>query len=128
MDGPGWKVRGDFVAPDAENIGSFVPRMKHIIKALPMLFRYFVYMFVSWWKGNDIFINALRTMRKNSFYGERSFEIDEDLGVPCGGIGCGAIGRDFRGGFCKYSLLPGIVEQHVEGIKANQVCELNIRL
>lgn len=43
------------------------------------------------------------------------------LGVPCGSIGSGAIGRDFRGGFCKFSLRPGMVEHSVVNIPANQV-------
>ncbi len=29
-------------------------------------------------------------------------------GVPLGGIGCGAIGRGFRGEFCRSSLSPGL--------------------
>uniref|UniRef100_A0A915I8D5 Glycosyl-hydrolase family 116 N-terminal domain-containing protein n=1 Tax=Romanomermis culicivorax TaxID=13658 RepID=A0A915I8D5_ROMCU len=42
------------------------------------------------------------------------------LRVPCGGIGSGAIGRDFRGAFCKYSLRPGMVEHTVIDVPENQ--------
>ncbi|EJW83144.1 hypothetical protein WUBG_05948, partial [Wuchereria bancrofti] len=40
--------------------------------------------------------------------------------VPCGTIGSGSIGRDFRGGFCKFGLRPGITEQKIGVVKANQ--------
>lgn len=42
-------------------------------------------------------------------------------GVPCGSIGSGSIGRDFRGGFCKFGLRPGLIEHEVDTLKANQV-------
>lgn len=48
------------------------------------------------------------------------------LGVPCGGIGSGSIGRDFRGGFCKFGLRPGLVERKVDYVKADQFI-LNVR-
>ena len=40
--------------------------------------------------------------------------------MPCGGIGAGSIGRDFRGAFCKFSLRPGFVEQRTDSVKADQ--------
>uniref|UniRef100_A0A9J2P6F5 NLGase n=1 Tax=Ascaris lumbricoides TaxID=6252 RepID=A0A9J2P6F5_ASCLU len=109
LNGPGWKARGDFVAPECHKRGRFFPRVRHIIKFLPLLVRFFVYTIALWWRRRRVFINMFQAMKSKPFYG-----------VPCGGIGSGAIGRDFRGGFCKYSLLPGIVEQNVESIKANQ--------
>lgn len=39
-------------------------------------------------------------------------------GVPIGGIGCGSIGRGYRGEFCRYQLTPGIYEYNT--IDANQ--------
>lgn len=44
-----------------------------------------------------------------------------NLGVPLGGIGGGSIGTDFRGAFNKFSIVPGMKEQGVGNIKANQV-------
>ena len=52
-----------------------------------------------------LFINTFQPLRHKPFYG-----------VPCGGVGCGAMGRDFRGGFCKFSLRPGLVEHNVDVI------------
>jgi non-lysosomal glucosylceramidase len=32
------------------------------------------------------------------------------IGVPLGGLGCGTIGRGFKGEFCRYQLVPGLYE------------------
>ena len=40
------------------------------------------------------------------------------LGVPIGGIGCGTIGRGFRGEFCRFQLRPGLYEYST--VDANQ--------
>ena len=34
-------------------------------------------------------------------------------GVPVGGIGCGTIGRGFKGEFCRSSLRPGIYKHKI---------------
>ncbi|EFO16273.1 hypothetical protein LOAG_12233 [Loa loa] len=36
-------------------------------------------------------------------------------------IGSESIGRNFRGGFCKFGLCPGITEQYIVVINVNQV-------
>ncbi len=41
------------------------------------------------------------------------------IGVPLGGVGCGTIGRGFKGEFCRYQLVPGLYEFHV--VEANTV-------
>jgi non-lysosomal glucosylceramidase len=46
----------------------------------------------------------------------RSFECV--LGVPIGGIGCGTIGRGYRGEFCRFQLKPGLYEYNT--VDANQ--------
>lgn len=35
-----------------------------------------------------------------------------------GGLGCGSIGRGFKGEFCRYQLKPGLYEYHT--VEANQ--------
>ena len=40
-------------------------------------------------------------------------------GAPIGGIGCGTIGRGFRGEFCRFQFIPGIYQYEV--VDANQV-------
>jgi len=41
------------------------------------------------------------------------------LGVPLGGLGCGTIGRGFKGEFCRYQLVPGLYE--FQTVEANTV-------
>jgi non-lysosomal glucosylceramidase len=41
------------------------------------------------------------------------------IGVPLGGLGCGTIGRGFRGEFCRYQLVPGLYE--FQTVEANTV-------
>ena len=38
-----------------------------------------------------------------------------------GGIGSGSIGADLRGGFGRFSLIPGVKEQNQKNVKADQV-------
>lgn len=40
-------------------------------------------------------------------------------GCPIGGIGCGTIGRGYRGEFCRFQMIPGIYEHTV--VPANSV-------
>ncbi|VDM99303.1 unnamed protein product [Thelazia callipaeda] len=101
-DKPGWKVRGDFIAPQSDQRYPFLPRLRHAVICVVIVVRYLIHVVVCWWKGQKVFLNIFQRLRHNPF-----------AGVPCGGIGCGGIGRDFRGGFCRFSLLPGIVEQQI---------------
>lgn len=41
------------------------------------------------------------------------------LGAPIGGIGCGTMGRGYRGEFARFQMVPGIYDHTV--IQANQV-------
>jgi len=34
-------------------------------------------------------------------------------GCPIGGIGCGSIGRGYRGEFCRFHMVPGMYEYHI---------------
>lgn len=40
-------------------------------------------------------------------------------GVPIGGLGCGTIGRGYRGEFCRFQLVPGMYT--FESVAADQV-------
>uniref|UniRef100_A0AC35UAW7 Non-lysosomal glucosylceramidase n=1 Tax=Rhabditophanes sp. KR3021 TaxID=114890 RepID=A0AC35UAW7_9BILA len=96
--GYGWKAKG-----------SKKPTDHRCIKQLPFALRYLGLWLKNYNKRETLFINGFNPYVHHPYYG-----------VPIGGIGCGSIGRDFRGGFCKYSLRPGIVEQKVKLVKANQ--------
>lgn len=43
-----------------------------------------------------------------------------------GGIGCGSIGRGFRGEFCRFQMLPGLYDYHI--VQADSVCSLRLLL
>lgn len=79
-----------------------------VCRALPFVVRYAKYWARHHKQHDRLFINVFRQLRHKNTYG-----------VPCGALGTGAIGRDFRGGFCKFSLKPGLVEHHVKSVKVS---------
>ncbi|KAF8385466.1 hypothetical protein PRIPAC_74608 [Pristionchus pacificus] len=107
LDGIGWTAAGDW-KPTERRI-PFIPRLKHIPLILPMVWRFFVKSVYNWWNGEGIFINIFKQNLHMAH-----------TGVPIGGIGCGSIGRDFRGAFNRFSLVPGLKELWVDNIRANQ--------
>ena len=42
-------------------------------------------------------------------------------GAPIGGIGCGTIGRGYRGEFCRFQMVPGMYKYHV--VEEDQVSQ-----
>ncbi|TKR87155.1 hypothetical protein L596_011604 [Steinernema carpocapsae] len=109
MDGCGWKARGDFVAPESSSRHSFFPRLRHLANLIPIFLRFVLFSISQWWNGRGVFIDIFRPLQHKPIYG-----------VPCGAIGTGSVGRDFRGGFCKLTMLPGLVEQRISSVKADQ--------
>ncbi|VDK54585.1 unnamed protein product [Cylicostephanus goldi] len=110
LDGIGWKIHGDSLPSEAHERTGFVPRFWTVMEMLPMLFRASIYTVKQWLQNKEIFINMFSQLQHDPY-----------TGLPIGGIGCGSIGTDFRGGFNKYSLIPGVKEQSQGNIKANQV-------
>lgn len=108
MSGAGWKARGDR-KPKEKRVPFNRPTPYQIYEALPFVRRYFMYWMKHTFDKEKLFINTFQPLKHKPYYG-----------VPCGGIGCGAIGRDFRGGFCKFSLRPGLVEHKVDVVAADQ--------
>ncbi|GMT11513.1 hypothetical protein PFISCL1PPCAC_2810, partial [Pristionchus fissidentatus] len=107
LDGIGWKATGN--RKTEERRMPFIPRLKHLPNVIAMVFRFFVKSVCNWWNGEGIFINIFK----------QNFHLTH-TGVPIGGIGCGSIGRDYRGGFNRFSVVPGIKELWVGNVKANQ--------
>lgn len=107
-----------------------------VYDALPFIRRYFIYWMKHTFDKEKLFINTFQPLKHKPYYGKtmgllkglflelyKALNIETllskngiYLGVPCGGLGSGAIGRDFRGGFCKFSLRPGLVEHKVDTI------------
>ncbi|CAI4229920.1 unnamed protein product [Auanema sp. JU1783] len=106
--GAGWSARGDR-KPSEKRTAFNRPTARQIYDALPFVRRYFLYWMKHSFDKEKLFINTFQPLKHKPFYG-----------VPCGGIGCGSLGRDFRGGFCKFSLRPGLIEHAVDVIPANQ--------
>ncbi|PAV87241.1 hypothetical protein WR25_15110 [Diploscapter pachys] len=106
--GIGWKARGDH-RPQEKRVPFNRPTARQVYDALPFIRRYFIYWMKHTFDKEKLFINTFQPLKHKPYYG-----------VPCGGLGSGAIGRDFRGGFCKFSLRPGLVEHKVDTIPANQ--------
>ncbi|CAJ0582793.1 unnamed protein product, partial [Mesorhabditis spiculigera] len=107
MDEIGWKRRG--TDKPGEKRRPFFPRIKHAIKLIPILFRFFLYRFGEWLKGRGVFIDMLNQMSHDPY-----------TGMPLGGIGSGTLGTDYRMAFNSFSILPGIKEKGCPNIKADQ--------
>uniref|UniRef100_A0A914CF79 Non-lysosomal glucosylceramidase n=1 Tax=Acrobeloides nanus TaxID=290746 RepID=A0A914CF79_9BILA len=112
--GIGWTRRGD-EEPEEDRCPFNRPKIRQVYNALPFVIRYSLFWMRYFGRREKLFINTYRPLKHNKYYG-----------VPCGGIGCGSIGRDLRGGFCKFALRPGLVERKVDFVKADQFI-LNIR-
>uniref|UniRef100_A0A914Z6B5 Non-lysosomal glucosylceramidase n=1 Tax=Panagrolaimus superbus TaxID=310955 RepID=A0A914Z6B5_9BILA len=104
----GWIARGDR-EPEEKRVPFTKPTVKQVVSAIPFIFRYSVFWLKYLRQKEKLFINTFQPLKHRPYYG-----------VPCGGIGAGSIGRDFRGAFCKFSLRPGFVEQRVNAVKGNQ--------
>ncbi|VDK43819.1 unnamed protein product [Anisakis simplex] len=104
----GWCARGDRL-PQENRVPFNRPTIRQIYDSLPFVRRYFIYWLKHVGKKEKLFINTFQPLRHKPHYG-----------VPCGGIGSGSIGRDFRGGFCKFGLRPGLIEHKVDVVRADQ--------
>ncbi|XP_046403432.1 non-lysosomal glucosylceramidase [Ischnura elegans] len=102
----GWKVKMNHVFSEKRN-QNFKPRLKQIPKLLPLGLRYLAYYGKAIAGGRQPLMDYWHMLTGKQIYG-----------VPIGGIGCGTIGRGFKGEFCRYQLRPGFYEYHV--IDANQ--------
>ncbi|CAJ0961400.1 unnamed protein product, partial [Mesorhabditis belari] len=108
LTGIGWKARGDR-RPKERRVPFNRPTPRQVFDALPFVRRYFLYWVRHVHKKEKLFINTFEPLQHKPYYG-----------VPCGGIGAGSIGRDFRGGFCKFGLRPGLIEHKIDVIPADQ--------
>ncbi|VDP38988.1 unnamed protein product [Soboliphyme baturini] len=100
----------DRIPPESFKTPYILPPILQIIKYIPYLVRFVFAWIQCRLRGKKIFIDVLHPLLFKPIYG-----------VPCGSLGSGSIGRDFRGGFCKFALCPGIVEQHVEQVPFDNV-------
>ncbi|KHJ47327.1 adaptin region [Trichuris suis] len=124
LDEIGWTCSGDFTLRDTEKRygDSCFPRIipsrrrtpyirpsiSQLVQYIPFVLRYTWHWVKTVYYKQPFFIDTFRPLPLKPIYG-----------VPCGTIGSGSIGRDFRGGFCKFTMLPGVVEHEEEYVTAD---------
>ncbi|PVD19748.1 hypothetical protein C0Q70_20239 [Pomacea canaliculata] len=84
-----------------------LPRLNQIPQYAGLSLRYFRFWLGKKRQGRQPFIDHLNQMSHKSIYG-----------CPIGGIGCGTIGRGYRGEFCRFQIAPGIY--HYKEVEADQ--------
>ncbi|XP_018007770.1 non-lysosomal glucosylceramidase isoform X2 [Hyalella azteca] len=76
-----------------------IPPLGMVMEMLLPGVRYLKHFISSILKSKKPFIDLFRLVSSKCMYG-----------VPLGGIGCGTIGRGFRGEFCRFQMTPGNVD------------------
>uniref|UniRef100_A0A914GQL3 Non-lysosomal glucosylceramidase n=1 Tax=Globodera rostochiensis TaxID=31243 RepID=A0A914GQL3_GLORO len=104
----GWFARADNEAQERRTPFDR-PTLSQILQLVPFVWRYTLFWIRNVFDRERIFIDIFRPFHHYPYNA-----------LPCGAIGSGSIGRDFRGAFCKFNLRPGLVQQHSEPIKADQ--------
>ncbi|KAL5111080.1 Non-lysosomal glucosylceramidase [Taenia crassiceps] len=114
----GWKKRFDECIP--KNAGPTKPTFGILMHSLLDMSRYIVEFQIptEHWKKRLLPIDILNPLTVLPTYG-----------VPLGGIGCGTIGRGYKGEFCRSSLTPGrfnydvgVVDQFILTLWKNGNC------
>ncbi|XP_041367827.1 non-lysosomal glucosylceramidase-like [Gigantopelta aegis] len=92
----GWRVPLTYKCQ--EKCGPFQsPRLKQLTGFVGLTVRYMQFWFKKRNQGRIPFINHLDPVMHNPIYG-----------CPIGGIGCGTIGRGYRGEFCRFQMVAGM--------------------
>ncbi|XP_050400246.1 non-lysosomal glucosylceramidase isoform X1 [Patella vulgata] len=102
----GWRVKLSYECQDKMS-PFFKPRLSQIPQYLGLSMRYSVMWAKKKKQGKKPFIDHLNPLPHNPIYG-----------CPIGGIGCGTIGRGYRGEFCRFQMIPGIYRHNT--VDANQ--------
>eukprot|EP01135_Chromosphaera_perkinsii_P000651 Nk52_evm18s147 gene=Nk52_evmTU18s147 len=92
---PGWKIALDHIF-DRE-VRPARPRIGHIPHLLPLAYRF--------WRYTEKIKSLGRVPFMEPLY---ALKLQPSKGVPIGGIGCGTIGRGWRGEFNRWQLTPGV--------------------
>ncbi|RZC10206.1 GBA2 N domain containing protein [Asbolus verrucosus] len=109
----GLKVRLNHTYPE-DRSQDFMPSLRQIWTILPLILRYCKF-------EVPLVLHYIQTYRKVCRYGLfKNLKIETNIwySVPIGGIGCGTIGRGYRGEFCRFQLKPGLYEYNT--VDANQ--------
>jgi hypothetical protein len=95
-----WNRRFDEKEPDSSVHSPSIPPWYDIVKLLPIAYRIRSY------------VNHERSHKREPIFDLNGLTLQPPnpgpyAGVPLGGIGCGSIGRGYRGEFRRWSLYPG---------------------
>lgn len=102
----GWKVKLNHVFPERRT-QEFWPKLSQILPIIPLIVRYVIYTLKCYLFGVKPVMDFVKPLNGMQIYG-----------VPLGGIGCGTIGRGYKGEFCRFQLIPGLYKYNV--VAANQ--------
>ncbi|XP_076443638.1 non-lysosomal glucosylceramidase-like isoform X2 [Babylonia areolata] len=102
----GWRVPLSYSC-DLKCHAFFQPRLNQIPQYIGLSFRYMHFWINKRRQGRQPYIDQLNQMGHKPIYG-----------CPIGGIGCGTIGRGYRGEFCRFQMSPGLY--HYKEVEANQ--------
>ncbi|XP_060068872.1 non-lysosomal glucosylceramidase-like [Ylistrum balloti] len=102
----GWRVKLDYECK-TKCTPFTKPRLSQIPSLIGLSLRYMKVWVKTRRQGRRLFIDHLDQVEHKSMYG-----------CPLGGIGCGTVGRGFRGEFCRFQMLPGLYEHQT--VQANQ--------
>ncbi|ESP03323.1 hypothetical protein LOTGIDRAFT_237752 [Lottia gigantea] len=102
----GWRVKLSYECPDKCS-PFFKPRVSQIPQYMGLSMRYSAMWMKKKKEGKKPFIDHMNAIKHNPIYG-----------CPIGGIGCGTIGRGYKGEFCRFQMIPGIYRHHT--VEADQ--------
>ncbi|CAF0909888.1 unnamed protein product [Adineta ricciae] len=87
------------------------PRARQLVEYVPLFMRYL-----------RVWYKLKRAKRRAHMDFLNPIPLQQIYGAPIGGLGCGTIGRGFRGEFCRYQLVPGLYEFQVVEANTFTVC------
>ncbi|CAF0984068.1 unnamed protein product [Adineta steineri] len=87
------------------------PRAKQLVEYVPLFMRYL-----------RIWYKLKKAKRRAHMDFINPIPLQQIYGAPIGGLGCGTIGRGFRGEFCRYQLVPGLYEFQTVETNTFTVC------
>jgi len=87
------------------------PRFRQLVEYVPLFIRYL-----------RIWYSLKKAQRRAHMDFINPIPLQQIYGVPIGGIGCGTIGRGFRGEFCRFQLVPGLYEFQTVEANTFTVC------
>ncbi|CAF1654352.1 unnamed protein product, partial [Adineta ricciae] len=87
------------------------PRVRQLVEYIPLFMRYL-----------RVWYKLKRAKRRAHMDFINPVPLQQIYGAPLGGLGCGTIGRGFKGEFCRYQLVPGLYEFQTVEANTFTVC------